>query len=529
MLTEPAKPLRIFLSYAHADVVSVRKLHRYLREKGFDVWFDKENLMPGHDWRLEIEDGLNNSDVVIVCLSQISVSKEGFVQREFKFALDRTLDMPDGRVFLIPVRLDNCKVPTRLSRYHWVDLFEREGYPRLLRGLKHCAEQLARARVDESQPVSSIPALDANFGAPPSQAQDEATKREKQTAEDERQAREDAEAQRIAQKQADQERIAREKNERQQRARALFFGGLLLVGVGILAIWLLGQAFPAKPTPTATLLASATATTTFTPAPPTTTLTPVPPTNIPVTFTPSLTPTLVAGVVTTSPKDGMKLHYVPAGSFKMGSNNDQADEKPAHQITLDAFWIDETEVTNKMYAICVKDTECQPPSSKDSSTHKPYYDNSQFADYPVINVSWNDASAYCSWAGRKLPNEAQWEKAARGPNGNIYPWGDAAPDNNLLNYNDNAGDTSKVGSYPNGKSFYGAYDMAGNVWEWVNDWYDVYPGGDPHATIRFGQTYGVLRGGSWSVDNYYVRSSYRFYYYRIKSALDFGFRCALTP
>ena len=154
MPPEPAKPLRIFLSYAHADVAAVRKLHRYLRDKGFDVWFDKESLVPGQDWQLEIEKGLSRSDVILVCLSQAAVSAEGFVQREFRFALDRALDMPEGRIFLIPVRLQPCEAPTRLNRYHWVDLFEREGYSHLMRGLKHCAEQLARARVDESQPVN---------------------------------------------------------------------------------------------------------------------------------------------------------------------------------------------------------------------------------------------------------------------------------------------------------------------------------------------------------------------------------------
>ncbi|MGC1376983.1 MAG: TIR domain-containing protein [Anaerolineales bacterium] len=160
MPAEPAKPLRIFLSYARADAAAVRKLHRYLCEKGFDVWFDKENLVPGQDWQLEIEKGLSRSDVILVCLSQAAVSQEGFVQKEFKFALDRALEMPEGRIFLIPVRLQACEAPTRLSRYQWVDLFEREGYSRLMRGLKHCAEQLERARVDESQPVSSSPAPD---------------------------------------------------------------------------------------------------------------------------------------------------------------------------------------------------------------------------------------------------------------------------------------------------------------------------------------------------------------------------------
>ncbi|MGC1375142.1 MAG: toll/interleukin-1 receptor domain-containing protein [Anaerolineales bacterium] len=155
-MPEPAKPLRIFLSYAHADFVSVGKLYDYLHEKGFDVWFDKKSLMPGQDWQLEIKRGLDYSDVVIICLSQAAVSKEGFVQKEIKFALERALKMPEERIFLIPVRLQDCEVPAHLSRYQWQDLFEREGYLHLMRGLKHCAEQLERAYVDESQPVSIL-------------------------------------------------------------------------------------------------------------------------------------------------------------------------------------------------------------------------------------------------------------------------------------------------------------------------------------------------------------------------------------
>ena len=228
-MPEPAKPLRIFLSYAHADVVSVRKLHKYLRDKGFEVWFDKESLVPGQDWQLEIEKGLSRSDVILVCLSQTAVSAEGFVQKEFRFALDRALEMPEGRIFLIPVRLQPCEAPTRLSRYQWVDLFEREGYQRLLRGLKHCAEQLERAQVIETPPVSNIPDPDTNLNAPfsvgkdvsgniivgnnnvinvlpSSAAQDKTGEAEKQKAENENRAREKAEAQRMAQEQAEQER-----------------------------------------------------------------------------------------------------------------------------------------------------------------------------------------------------------------------------------------------------------------------------------------------------------------------------------
>jgi formylglycine-generating enzyme required for sulfatase activity len=174
------------------------------------------------------------------------------------------------------------------------------------------------------------------------------------------------------------------------------------------------------------------------------------------------------GQTWTSPIDGMTLVCVPVGEFNMGSDNDDSDEKPVHQVTLDAYWIDQSEVTNAMYQQCVDAGVCRTPYYSSSSTCTNYYGASQFADYPVIHVSWEDAVTYCQWARRKLPTEAQWEKAARGTDGRTYPWG-AGIDASKANYNSNIGDTSAVGSYPAGASPYGAYDMAGNVWEWVAD------------------------------------------------------------
>ncbi|HRQ25217.1 MAG TPA: SUMF1/EgtB/PvdO family nonheme iron enzyme, partial [Anaerolineales bacterium] len=201
----------------------------------------------------------------------------------------------------------------------------------------------------------------------------------------------------------------------------------------------------------------------------------VPPRTSTVTHTPvppTFTPTPGIGSTMISEKDGMVMVFVPAGEFTMGSDAGDDDEKPVHQVYLDAFWMDQTEVTNAMYAKCVADDGCAPPSSSKSYTRDSYYDNSEFDDYPVIYVNWNQANAYCTWAGRSLPTEAQWEKAARGTDARAYPWGNTTPNSALLNYNANIGDTSKVRSYESGASPYGAYDMAGNVWEWVADWYD---------------------------------------------------------
>jgi formylglycine-generating enzyme required for sulfatase activity len=216
---------------------------------------------------------------------------------------------------------------------------------------------------------------------------------------------------------------------------------------------------------------------------------------------PTFTSTPGIGSTWTRPADNMVMVYVPAGNFSMGSNSGYTDQQPLHTVYLDAFLIDKTEVTNAMYSKCVQTKACQPPSHNSSYTHISYFGNSQYADYPVVYVDWNDAQAYCKWAGVSLPTEAQWEKAARGTDGRTYTWGNSDPSSNLLNYNGNVGDTTAVGSYPSGASPYGALDMAGNVWEWLNDWYgETYYANSPSSnpTGPTSGQYRVVRGNAWA-------------------------------
>ena len=244
---------------------------------------------------------------------------------------------------------------------------------------------------------------------------------------------------------------------------------------------------------------------------------------------PTLRPDLGIGSTMISDKDGMELVYVPEGAFLIGSAVDDAeaddDTKPQHMVYLDAYWIDKTEVTNDQYRKCVAVGSCAQPPGSD-------YKNAARGRHPVVQVSWNDAMAYCEWAGRRLPTEAEWEKAARGTDGRIYPWGNAAPDSALANFAQNLGWTAAVGSYAAGASPYGAMDMAGNVWEWVGDWYGAgYYANAPRPNPRGPETGDgrVLRGGSWLVASPLIRTTNRSWYFLDFRLVSNGFRCARSP
>jgi len=230
-------------------------------------------------------------------------------------------------------------------------------------------------------------------------------------------------------------------------------------------------------------------------------------------------------------KDDVTMVLIPAGEFQMGYNGGYDNEKPVHTVYLDAFYMDIYEVTNAQYKKFMDATGHKAPE---------YWNDSNYnaLNHPVVGVSWNDASAYCSWAGKRLPTEAEWEKSARGGLvGKKYVWGDEwPPPSKAGNFydsitNDGYNYTSPVGSFkPNG---YGLYDMAGNVWEWCADWYDGnYYANSPKSNPT-GPSSGssrVLRGGSWFyynvnllrvADRYLCDPTYYF--------LNVGFRCVGLP
>ncbi len=241
-----------------------------------------------------------------------------------------------------------------------------------------------------------------------------------------------------------------------------------------------------------------------------------------------------------SPVDGAELVCVPAGEFQMGAALDDPaandNERPQHRVYLDAYWIDQHEVTNGQFAGCVADGMCQRSAELGgtgvaSRTRNGYYYDEAYRNYPVLVYLGEEAQAYCAWAERRLPGEAEWEKAARGTDGRLYPWGDAAPDCTLANTRGCYDDTTEVGRFPDGYSPYGVADMAGNLWEWVVDIYDpgyyaISPEDNPLGPA--GDGFQVRRGGGWRSLVLDLRSTRRasgspHHYFDGQM----GFRCAL--
>jgi serine/threonine-protein kinase len=338
---------------------------------------------------------------------------------------------------------------------------------------------------------------------------------------------------------------------------------LALAVAACFATQMLIRLISATPTPTFTVAQALTATAqamkaTATPTPmttaglPTDTPTPLPtaipttaiptpsPTAIPTTATPTGTPTptvtpspTVTPAPPTEPAAGTikvfgdaEMVYIPSGEFIMGSDSGDPNEAPIHTVYLDGFWIDRTEVTNAAFQKCVEAGACNQPLNS-SNTRSNYYNNPTFADYPVIYMNHYDAEAYCRWAGKRLPTEAEWEKAARGTDGRTWPWGNTF-DRSKLGLGP-GNDTARVGSNPEGASPYGVLDMAGNVLEWVADWYsaDYYtqsPVRNPQGPATGVEN--VLRGGRWWDVEYDLRTTRRWHLGSNERNPALGFRCA---
>jgi formylglycine-generating enzyme required for sulfatase activity len=514
------RPLKVFLCHAHADRDAVRALYTRLTNDGVDAWLDKEKLLGGQNWRMEIRTAVEEADVVVVCHSK-EFNKEGFRQREVKWALDAAMEKPEGTIFIIPARLEECEVIKSLSDWHWVDLFEENGYEMLMRALRTRADGIgATLQIKHKE----IPGLE-NI------------------------------------KQEDGRHIR--KTSMSFSAKNIFPVLFALFAV-VMSFYMLVVYIP-KFTPALFQTPTKDVDLTSQPALPSTevvtpaqaiTLGSTPETDLPTAV--GITP-LPAEITDAT---GVSMALVSAGKFTMGypaseayrfcqtfqshliwhgypcKEEDYLREEPLHDVSLKDYYIDVYEVSNSDYKECVDARTCVPPISSSANRHSKYWDNEFYVDYPVVYVTWEMAKTYCEWRGARLPTEAEWEKAARGVNAFTYPWGKFTPDYRVyaadfytnrasLNLNEPEKPTTPVTSNPSGLSQYGAYNMAGNVAEWVSDWYnETYysrsPAEDPSGPSAGDQK--VVRGGS--VNSFDVRTTARDYLWPAEAQPYIGIRCA---
>jgi formylglycine-generating enzyme required for sulfatase activity len=425
-MPEPRK-LKVFLCHSSNDKPAVRELYQKLcAEAWVDPWLDEEKLFPGQDWNLEIEKAVEAADAILVCLSNNSITKEGYVQRELRIVLDYADYKPEGTLYLIPVRLEDCEPPRRLRPWQYADYFPPERRERAFGRL-----------------IASL----------------------------------------------------------QMRAEAL---------------------------------------------------------GIPVDRTSSPTP--VSPIVSTVERsaasvlperltlNGMEFCRIPAGSFLIGSKNDDKDaddnEKPQHMVKIPYdYWLARFTVTNEQYGAFVRAKGGQHPVS--------YW--RQKKDHPVVNVSWQNAVEYCRWFNSfwqampvqpilsfgirlsslvlRLPTEAEWEKAACATDGRLYPWGSQFDRNKCNTIESGKGYTTPVGAYsPAGDSPYGCADLGGNVWEWTHSLFKKYPykvNDGRETEHKAGNR--VLRGGAFSDFSRFARCVYRYGNYVDDRFNDGGFRVCIAP
>ena len=417
------RPLRVFLCHSSNDKPAVRELYQKLRaEPWIQPWLDEEELYPGQDWNMEIEKAVEVADAIIVCLSKGSITKEGYVQRELRIVLDFADYKPEGTLYIIPVRLEECEPPRRLRAWQYADYFEGQRD----RALQRLLVSLQR-RADS---------LDLKFETPPSKPKDNP----------------------IQEKKSVIETTAPIKKEKPVEVKKPVFE-------------------KQKPLPVHQIS-----------------------TNQKYTHDGFLVEIL----------DGIEFVRVPAGKFLMGSNDHSDEEKPEHTVDIPYdYWMGRFPVTNALY----------------NQFRKISFDKGK-ENHPVIQNSWYGAQNYVKWLNEvnfasqlpkgyifRLPSEAEWEKAARGEKGLIYPWGNQFDKKRCNSKEGGKGSTSPVSMYsPQGNSPYGCADMVGNVYEWTRSIYKPYPyivddGRENENPKNLDSL--SLRGGSWLSSPDSVRASCR--------------------
>lgn len=492
MTDESIKPPKVFISYAWEDDVKlwVRAFAKQLRKDGVETVLDQWDTHYGDQLPEFMEKAVRESDfVILVCTPKYkkkSDEREGGVGYEGHIITSEIFQKSNHRKFIPILRKGswNSAMPSWTAGKLSIDLsgdsYSQKNYQNLLRVLHD--------KWYTPPPIGRPP--DFPF------EEDDDPKKLKPTP-----------------------RKRPQFNIDPKIALRVFLGIAVLLGIILgaprLAIYFSEIEFLMLfPTSTSTF------TETFTPSPPNITFTPALPTK---TNKPSFSPTLQFTVTPLSAEItdamGVRMHLVSAGTFTMGDGSNNA--KPAHNVYLASYYMDVYEVTNAAYKICVDDGICKSPNDKKQ------YSDLEYAERPVVYVNWNMAKTYCEWRDVRLPTEAEWEKSALGTNRRSYPWGNDISCDKANYYVCNIGITA-VGSYESGKSPYGLYDMAGNVWEWVSSLYKPYPYDANDGREDMSSSGGrVLRGGSWINDfDYGARSAYRNEFLPDFFNGFVGFRCA---
>ncbi len=457
-----------FISYSRVHSAFVVRLAKDLKTAGFDVWLDQLDIPKGARWDDDIEAAVERSSTFMIVLAPESMESQN-VKDELSYAIDA------GK-YILPVVIKPCKIPLRLRRFQYVN-FTDKPYKDSLADIKHLLshmQQIAKA-VEEKTHNEQATLL---FGEPIIPLVEPASAPEPELLET-------------------AERFTPQKGL-DKRVPLILLGVLGLAAVAAIAVFALGRNNSAAPP---------LATSSLTPSLPTLTATQTP-TPLPSQYTDD---------------HGVTLRLVSAGEFVMGADDGESDDAPVHKLFLDNFYIDKYEVTNELYRACVDAGACLPPRKDGSLTRTGYYSKPEFERYPVVNVDWDMARKYCTWRGARLPTEAEWEKAARGPDGRIYPWGNSI-DCNEANYSGCQDDTASVISFEDGLSPYEVFNLAGNVYEWVSSLFMDYPYDSTHEDLMApGER--VIRGGSVSDSNNEARAAFRQKVDPSTFRDDIGFRC----
>ncbi|HET9905095.1 MAG TPA: SUMF1/EgtB/PvdO family nonheme iron enzyme [Anaerolineales bacterium] len=458
-----------FISYSRAHSEFVVHLAKDLKSAGFDVWLDQLDIPKGARWDDAIEAAVERSSTFMIVLTPESIESQN-VKDELSYAIDSGKN-------ILPVVIKPCKIPLRLRRFQFVDFTDKpykeslSDIKRLLSNTQRRLQAYADEMENEAEPSLSSPGVTGPLIKKEPEFSNESLRGD----------------------------TSRKANSAGRFIVPAIVAALALVAAVAAWNFFANQNAASPPSTDFTVTSSAPA--------------------ISATATPNPAPVEIID------EARVTMRLVSAGDFMMGSDHGMEDEKPAQTVFLDTAYVDKYEVTNAFYRVCVEAGTCEPPAEQTE-----YFDNPEFDNYPVVNVNWEMAKTYCEWRSARLPTEAEWEKAARGTDGRTYPWGEEISCNEA-NFFGCEGNPASVSSLVNGRSVYGLYHMAGNVYEWVSSLYKAYPYDrfDGREDLSAAGER-VIRGGSWlnSDTENEVRTARRHMADPTTFSENIGFRCAFS-